>query len=128
MRSGKLLPAISIVIFSLSITAATIVGIPRAIAHHGWSEYNDRQTLNLTGKIRSIGYDNPHAVIELEASNKKVWRVVLAPPSRLQRRGLPQNALKVGETVKLVGYPNQSDPREMRAEWIIVGQKTVELR
>jgi Family of unknown function (DUF6152) len=128
MRSGKLLPAISIVVFSVSITAATIFGTPEATAHHGWSEYNDRQTLNLTGKIRSIGYDNPHAVIELEASDKKVWRAVLAPPSRLQRRGLPQNSLKVGETVRLVGYPNQSDPREMRAEQIIVGQKTVELR
>jgi Family of unknown function (DUF6152) len=128
MRSGKLLPAILIVVFSVSITAATIFGTPEATAHHGWSEYNDRQTLNLTGKIRSIGYDNPHAVIELEASDKKVWRAVLAPPSRLQRRGLPQNSLKVGETVRLVGYPNQSDPREMRAEQIIVGQKTVELR
>jgi hypothetical protein len=128
MRSGKLLPAISIILFSISITAATIIGLPKAIAHHGWSEYNDRQTLNLTGKIRSIGYDNPHAVIELEASDKKVWRAVLAPPSRLQRRGLPQNALKVGETVRLVGYLNKSDPREMRAERITVGQKTIELR
>jgi hypothetical protein len=128
MRSRKRLLAISIIVFSLSITAANIVGLPKAIAHHGWSEYDDRQTLNLAGKIRSIGYDNPHAVIELEASDKKVWRAVLAPPSRLQRRGLPQNALKVGETVRLVGYPNQSDPREMRAERIIVGQKTIELR
>jgi Family of unknown function (DUF6152) len=128
MRSGKRSPAISIIAFSLSITAATIFGIPRAIAHHGWSEYDDRQTLNLTGKIRSIGYDSPHAVIELEASDKKIWRAVLAPPSRLQRRGPPQKALKVGEIVKLAGYPNQSDPREMRAERIIIGQKTIELR
>ncbi|MBF2026068.1 MAG: hypothetical protein IGS48_04775 [Oscillatoriales cyanobacterium C42_A2020_001] len=107
---------------------ATITATPPAIAHHGWSEYNDKQTLNLTGKIRSIRYDNPHTVIELEASDKKVWTAVLAPPSRMQRRGLPENALKVGETVRLVGYPHQSDQREMRAERITVGQKTVELR
>lgn len=109
-------------------TAATIIGTPKADAHHGWSEYNDKQTLNLTGRIRSIGYDNPHAIIELETSDKKVWRAVLAPPSRMQSRGLPQNALKVGVTVRLVGYPNRSDSREMRAERIIIGQKTVELR
>lgn len=112
----------------LVIATAAITDSPQANAHHGWSEYNNKQTLNLTGTIRSIGYENPHAVIELETSDKKVWRAVLAPPARMQRRGLPQSDLKVGQTVKLVGYPNRSDQREMRAERIVVGQKTVELR
>ncbi len=111
-----------------TLTMATTIAIPKAYAHHGWSEYNDKQTLNLTGTIRTIGYDNPHTVIELQASDKKVWRAVLAPPSRMQRRGLPENALKVGETVRLVGYPNRSDSGEMRAERIVVNRKTIELR
>jgi Family of unknown function (DUF6152) len=113
----------------VTVTTAIIgIDVPHAVAHHGWSEYNDKQTLNLTGKIRSVGYDNPHGIIELETSDKKVWRAVLAPPARMQNRGLPPNALKVGETVRLVGYPNRSDSQEMRAERIIMGQKTVELR
>jgi Family of unknown function (DUF6152) len=111
-----------------ALTMTTTISIPKADAHHGWSEYNDKQTLNLTGKIRSVGYDSPHTVIELEASDKKVWRAVLAPPSRMQRRGLPESSLKVGATVRLVGYPNRSDRREMRAERIVVNRKTVELR
>ncbi len=126
MRYSKRICAIA-VLATLTV-ATTTIAIPKADAHHGWSEYNDKQTLNLTGKIRSIGYDNPHTVIELEASDKKVWRAVLAPPSRMQRRGLPENALKVGETVRLVGYPNRSDSREMRAERIVINRKTVELR
>jgi Family of unknown function (DUF6152) len=119
---------VSIVVLATLTTAANGIKPFQASAHHGWSEYDEKQTLNLTGKIRSIGYDNPHAVIELETADKKVWRAVLAPPSRMQSRGLPQNALKVGETVSLVGYPNQSDNSEMRAERITIGQKTVELR
>ncbi|KAM3112972.1 DUF6152 family protein [Phormidesmis sp. 146-33] len=121
----------SVITIALSATltmTATLIETPEAEAHHGWSEFNDKQTLNLTGRIRSVGYDNPHAVIELEASDKKVWRAVLAPPSRMQRRGLPKNALKVGQIVRVVGYPNRSDSREMRAERIMIGQKTVELR
>ncbi|KAM3096125.1 DUF6152 family protein [Phormidesmis sp. 146-12] len=121
----------SVITIALSATltmATTLIETPEAEAHHGWSEFNDKQTLNLTGRIRSVGYDNPHAVIELEAPDKKVWRAVLAPPSRMQRRGLPQGALKVGQTVRVVGYPNRSDSREMRAERIMIGQKTVELR
>ena len=118
----------AIAVLATLTMATTTIFIPKADAHHGWSEYNDKQTLNLTGKIRSIGYDNPHTVIELEASDKKVWRAVLAPPSRMQRRGLPEHALKVGGTVRLVGYPNRSDSREMRAERIVINRKTVELR
>lgn len=126
MRHSKRLQVI-MVLAALTM-ATTTISIPRAEAHHGWSEYNDKQTLNLTGKIRSVGYDNPHTIIELEASDKKVWRAVLAPPSRMQRRGLPENALKAGEMVKLVGYPNRSDRSEMRAERIVINRKTIELR
>ncbi|NJK36430.1 MAG: hypothetical protein HC825_02260 [Oscillatoriales cyanobacterium RM1_1_9] len=110
----------------LTITAPAI-GTSKVLAHHGWSEYNDQQTLSLTGTIRRIGYDNPHVVIDLETSDK-TWRAVLAPPSRMQSRGLSQNDLKVGQTVRLVGYVNRSDSQEIRAERIIIGQKTVELR
>ena len=126
MRHSKRVQAIA-VLATLTM-ATTTISIPKADAHHGWSEYNDRQTLNLTGKIRSVGYDNPHTIIELEASDKKVWRAVLAPPSRMQRRGLPEKALKVGEIVRLVDYPNRSDRSEMRAERLVINRKIIELR
>jgi hypothetical protein len=54
--------------------------------------------------------------------------VTLAPPFRMQNRGLPAEALKVGTTVTVVGYPNRTDPAEMRAERIAVENQTVELR
>lgn len=74
MRYSKRIYAIAVV---AALTMTTTISIPKADAHHGWSEYNDKQTLNLTGKIRSVGYDSPHTIIELEASDKKVWRAVL---------------------------------------------------
>lgn len=104
------------------------IGTDRVAAHHGWSEYNNRQTLNLTGEIRSVSYESPHTTIQLQTSDKKVWRAVLAPPSRMQSRGLPENALQVGQTVRLVGYSHRSESNEMRAERIIIGERTVELR
>ena len=114
------------------VTAAAIAifvaaGTGTATAHHGWSEYDNKQTLNLSGKIQQVSYDNPHVTIQL-ASSDKVWTAVLAPPSRMQRRGLAPTALKVGQTVKLVGYPHRSESNEMRAEQIIIGKQTVELR
>ena len=54
-------------------------------------------------------------VVKLETADK-TWLVVLAPPSRMENRGLPREMLKAGTKASVVGYPNRSDPGEMRAE------------
>jgi hypothetical protein len=46
----------------------------------------------------------------------------------MENRGLPRAALQPGVTATVVGYPNRTDPEEMRAERITVGGKTTELR
>jgi hypothetical protein len=104
------------------------LSVPFSImAHHGWSEYDSSKELKLTGKIVESGYEHPHGHVGLEVPGK-TWQVVLAPPSRMERRGLEKDALKPGASVTVVGYPNRNKPEEMRAERIIVNGKTVELR
>jgi hypothetical protein len=107
----------------LAIAAAA----PLAMAHHGWSEYDSTQSLTLTGKIVESGYEHPHGHVRLDTPGK-TWFVVLAPPTRMENRGLPKDALKAGNTATVVGYPNRNKPEEMRAERITVQNKTVELR
>lgn len=114
-------------------------GIPTAIAlglaliaapawaHHGWGSYDASQVLTLTGKVQEMSYANPHGTLRLDAPGK-VWLVILAPPSRMQNRGLPADALKPGTTVTVVGYPHKTDTSELRAERITVNGKTTELR
>lgn len=98
-----------------------------APAHHGWSEYDQSQSLTLTGKVTESGYEHPHGHIRLETPGK-TWQVILAPPSRMQARGLPREDIKVGSTVTVVAYPNRGKPEEARAERITAGGKTIELR
>ena len=98
-----------------------------AYAHHGWSEYDNATVLNLTGVIKEAGYEHPHGHVRLETLGK-TWLVVLAPPSRMEYRGLAAADLKSGANVTVVGYPNRGKPEEMRAERIIVNGKTIELR
>ena len=111
---------------SLVFGALLAVSAPTQ-AHHGWSEYDSANTLNVTGTIRESGYEHPHGHIRLEAADK-TWHVVLAPPTRMANRGLPASALKTGTQASVVGYPNRTKSDEMRAERIIIGGKTVELR
>jgi hypothetical protein len=98
-----------------------------AAAHHGWSEYDASKVLTLTGKVLESGYEHPHGHVQLEVPGK-TWRVVLAPPSRMENRGLSPADIAKGKTVTVVGYPNRDKPEEMRAERITAGGKTVELR
>ncbi len=112
----------------LSLTPLALAAV--AFAHHGWTGYDEKSTLNLTGVIRDAGYDNPHGFIKLQVDQGKgkTWTAVLAPPSRMQSRGLEKDALKIGTTATVVGYPNKTIPDELRAERITIAGKTTELR
>ena len=109
------------------LAAALALAALPAFAHHGWSEYDTTKTLTFTGKVLESGYEHPHGHIRLETPGKK-WVVILAPPSRMENRGLPAADIAKGKTVTVVGYANRSKPQEMRAERITAAGKTVELR
>ena len=112
-----------------ALTAAVLAAavVPAALAHHGWGSYDSNNVLTLNGTIRASTYENPHGTLNFE-SDGKTWLVILAPPSRMQNRGLEAAALKPGTTATIVGYPSKNDPIEMRAERITVDGKTVEMR
>jgi len=98
-----------------------------ALAHHGWSEYDASKPLKLTGKVLKSGYEHPHGHVQLE-TKEKTWMVILAPPSRMENRGLAAAEIAAGKTVTVEGYPNRQKAEELRAERITAAGKTVELR
>src|SRR5258707_15121595 len=76
----------------LSLAAALTPGA--AIAHHGWGGYDTSKSFTLTGKILKSTYENPHCEIEMEVDGNH-WRFVLAPPSRMQQRGVTPDLIAV---------------------------------
>lgn len=114
-------------IMAAMLATGLVTGTGQALAHHGWSGYDSTRELTLTGTIAEAGYEHPHGYMKLRAGNK-LWVVVLAPPTRMDNRGLAREALRPGATATVVGYPNRTDPDEMRAERITVAGKTTELR
>jgi hypothetical protein len=114
--------------WTVVMTMALVMALTgTAVGHHGWSGYDSSKEMTLTGTIKESGYEHPHGYVNLDASGK-IWRVVLAPPSRMENRGLPKEMLKVGTTATVVGYPNKTEADELRAERITIGTKTTELR
>jgi len=115
---------------SLAIVAVSLVltmgSAARVAAHHGWTGYEEKET-KLTGTITAFSYENPHASVTLNVDGKR-WQVVLAPPTRMQSRGLQKDMLKVGGKATVAGYVHKTDTSELRAERITLGDKTTELR
>ena len=107
--------------------SAALICFSFSILHHGWGSYDQKKTLNLKGEIVEYSYDNPHGMLKFK-SEDKTWTVVLAPPSRMQSRGLEESMLKEGVEATVVGYPHLKVKDEMRAERITIGDKTTELR
>jgi hypothetical protein len=117
----------------LRATACSLVALATiataALAHHGWSEYDEKTPLTVAGTITESSYTNPHGTIKLRATDGgKVWGVVLAPVSRMQTRGLTEVMLKPGTVVTVLGYQHRKVATEMRAENITVDKKKIELR
>jgi len=111
-----------------AVAASFLVGVPDpAGAHHGWSGYDASRLVTLTGTVQSATFDFPHAMLMLQADGK-VWEVVLAPPSRMERRGLPAGSIEAGQEVTVEGYLHRTDETEFRAERIQVNGSAVELR
>jgi hypothetical protein len=98
-----------------------------ASAHHGWSSYDAQKVMKFEAKLTEVRYRNPHAEVAAEHEGKR-WLIILAPISRMEARGLPGDALKVGKSVTIEGYPRSDGTAEIRAERITVDEKTVELR
>jgi Family of unknown function (DUF6152) len=113
-----------VVVGALVAVLAVVAG---AGAHHGWSGYDASKVLTLTGTIKEFGYEHPHGSVRLETPGK-TWVVVLAPPSRMENRGLKREMLAPGTSATVVGYPNRTEPDELRAERITIAGKTTELR
>lgn len=108
--------------------AGLLAAAGAAQAHHGWSGYDSSRLVTLSGQVQSASFQSPHGLLTLD-TGEKVWRVVLAPPSRLARRGLPEGSIEAGDEVTVEGYPHRNDPEEFRAERIRVnGGEPVELR
>jgi hypothetical protein len=118
---------VSSAIAAVLLIAVLAAGPAPALAHHGWSSYDSGRAMTLTGAIAESGYEHPHGYVRLQAGGK-VWVVVLAPPTRMEHRGLPREALRPGATATVVGYLKRNDPDEMRAERITIAGKTTELR
>jgi hypothetical protein len=94
---------------------------------HDWPTYDLTKQQKLTGVIKEVVYHGAPPSIKLD-SGGKVVTVIMAPPPRMEFRGLSDDMLKAGATASVVVYPSKQIKDELRAESITIGRTTTELR
>ena len=98
-------------------------------ASHSWSDYDDTRGTSLKGTIRSSTFERPHQTIELkqDGAQHRVWKVILASPSKMEGRGLQVASLVPGLRVRVYVYPAIDVSDEGRALRIDIGGQVTEL-
>jgi hypothetical protein len=109
------------------LLASAVLAPTAARAHHGWGSYDTGKAFTLTGPIVKSAYENPHCEIEVQVDGK-LWQFVLAPPFRMQNRGVTPEMIAPGKTCTVYGYPHKTDAKEARIEHITLDGKRYELR
>ncbi|TKD51766.1 DUF6152 family protein [Sphingomonas baiyangensis] len=108
--------------------ACAIAAMPAAaLAHHGWSSYDESKPITLTGPLNSVTWGNAHGTAKMNWRGGS-WDVVLAPTTRMEARGLAKNEIDAGQRISLTGYVRKDGTPEMRVERVFVNDKKVELR
>lgn len=111
----------------LFTVAALMSSLVPAAAHHGWGSYDATRPITIAAVIEQVSLSNPHGMMMLTLKGK-AWEVTLAPLSRMQARGATADLVAKGKQITAYGYPKRDGTPEMRAEWIEVDGKRVELR
>ena len=102
------------------IAAVSIAALP-ALAHHGWSGQGSEQ-FELTGKVRQdVSLSGPHATMQIEDADGRIWDLTLAPPARTNRAGLKEGVIPMGAEVTISGHrnsdPNRYEVKTERVSW-----------
>lgn len=102
-------------------SAVLLSAVGVANAHHAWNEIDTTKSTTLTGTVKSLKWENPHATLVLETvdgSTRVEWTVLMSGPARMEGRGLHRDDVAVGRPLTIVASPARDEPHVVRANSI----------
>lgn len=89
-----------------------------AFAHHSLLTYDTSEIVEFEGEITDVFWRNPHVRLIVrsvdEAGGERIWTAEGAPVNSMERRGIHQALVSVGEHVRLAGHPSSIAENEVR--------------
>jgi hypothetical protein len=111
----------------VAFVAATLaLGAGVARAHHAWNEIDTTKTFTLSGIVKSLKWENPHASLVLEVADGGAivdWTVMMSGLARMESHGVGRDDVAVGKVLTIVASPARDEPHVVRANHIQGGGK-----
>lgn len=102
------------------------IGLPQALAHHGWRWTADGN-FELTGIVTAADLGNPHGVLRVDADGEE-WTVEVGQPWRNERAGLTDAMLAPGAELTASGHRSENEAELlMKAERIFIDGQLYDL-
>ena len=105
----------------VSLVAVSVIVADVAQAHHAWNEIDTTKTATLTGTVKSLKWENPHASLVLETldgQTKTDWTVMMSGIARMEGRGIRADTIAAGKELTIVCSPARDEPHVVRANRI----------
>src|SRR3712207_9051891 len=103
---------------ALALAALGLAG-GAAFAHHGWGSYEAGKKFTISSPVAHLMWQNPHVHIHVTHQGA-TWEAVLAPPFRMEARGLSPALITAGRAVQVEGHSSPQTAGEMRADRLVV--------
>lgn len=105
--------------------ACLAVLLPSAVlAHHSFfGRFDTESFTELEGTVTRINWVNPHIYIDIETIGENgeatTWELETGSPTLLGRAGVSRDAIKVGDQIRVGGYPPVTSKSELFATNIL---------
>jgi len=90
---------------SVAIVGLTLLSGLALKAHHSYAEFDLQRTVSVEGTISQLLYANPHVMLTIAAPNDASFTAEWANVGALERGGVTERTLKVGDRVIVTGNP-----------------------
>ncbi len=102
--------------FTAAVTLFLTLATPVARAHHSFGEFDQQRTVEVSGTLTDVAWQNPHVKLKVQSSESGhlvTWDIECHSVGILSRSNLDPKVLKVGDRVKIAGNPSKATPARM---------------
>jgi Family of unknown function (DUF6152) len=97
----------------LLVLAAVALGWASATsAHHGFTHYDMKKTITLTGVITAFEWSNPHCLVYVDVMDNdnqvQHWTLEMASTFAMSRRGWSKDTIKRGDHAIVETHPAEN--------------------
>ena len=99
-----------------------------AICHHSRAEFNQNILEEIEGEVVGVFWRNPHVHLSVrsvaEDGSEKTWQLEGVDIVTLDRRGIPRNAVTVGDRVRATGFRSNRRDDYLDVERVLIPDGT----